>query len=101
MLKKTRFPRRTRSRKVHLQRANGVIHPRVEAVGAKKFGIVSVDCAKARSKWMLCDFYGKILIEPETVEHTQSGFQNAIAQLSVNCRLRQRDPAAGSRLLSN
>jgi len=25
------------------------------------------DCAK--SKWMLCDFYGKVIIEPTEVKH--------------------------------
>jgi transposase len=52
----------------------GVIGPRVQAVGPKHFGIVSVDCAKVRSKWMLADFYGQILFPPTEVEHTQAGF---------------------------
>lgn len=81
MSTRTRSRRHFPSRRRHVQKPNGVIHPRVEAVGASKYGIVSVDCAKARSKWMLCDFYGNILIAPETVEHTQGSFQNAIAQL--------------------
>ncbi|TWT64599.1 hypothetical protein [Allorhodopirellula solitaria] len=29
----------------------GVIQQRVEAVGPSHFGVVSVDCAKRRSKW--------------------------------------------------
>ena len=36
-----------------LQKPRGVIHPRVQKVGPEHFGIVAVDCAKARSKWML------------------------------------------------
>jgi hypothetical protein len=47
-----------------LGKPNGVIQPRVQAVGPERFGIVAVDCAKARSKWMLCDFYGNVLIPP-------------------------------------
>ncbi len=77
-----RTPRRRRSRSVNLiLKPRGVIHPRVQAVGPEHFGIVSVDCAKARSKWMLADFYGSILVEPTVVEHTRAGFDAAIAQL--------------------
>jgi hypothetical protein len=39
----------------------GVVQERVQKVGSERFGVVAVDCAKARSKWMLCDFYGKVL----------------------------------------
>jgi hypothetical protein len=35
-----------------------VLHPRVQQVGPEHFGIVCVDCAKARSKFLLADFYG-------------------------------------------
>jgi hypothetical protein len=41
---------------VVLGKPGGVIQPRVEAVGPRHFGIAAVDCGKARSKWMLCDF---------------------------------------------
>ena len=74
----------TRSRKrrggaaVYVHKPTGVIGPRVQAVGPERFGIVSVDCAKARSKWMLCDFYGCVLAPPTTVEHTRHGLQHAV-----------------------
>jgi transposase len=55
-----------------------VIHPRVQAVGPEHFGFVCVDCAKARSKMMLADFYGTVRIEPTIVEHNQSGFETAL-----------------------
>src|SRR5580658_2905658 len=58
-----------------LQKPRGIIHPRVQAVGPEHFGIVSVDCAKARSKWMLADFYGKVLVPPTSVEHTRNGLE--------------------------
>ena len=58
-----------------LGKANGVIQPRVQAVGPERFGIVAVDCAKARSKWMLCDFYGRVMIEPTVVEHQRTALQ--------------------------
>jgi len=64
-----------------LGKPKGVIQPRVQKVGPEHFGIVAVDCAKARSKWMLCDFYGKVLIPPTIVEHQQGALQAATAQL--------------------
>jgi len=56
--------RRSRGRRfvTTAHKPHGVIRPRVQRVGPEHFGIVSVDCAKARFKWMLCDFYGKVLI---------------------------------------
>jgi transposase len=57
-----------------IHKPRGVIAPRVQAVGPEHFGIVCVDCAKARSKWMLTDFYGRILVAATEVEHTQPCF---------------------------
>src|SRR3984957_12393682 len=64
-----------------LQKPSGVIHPRVQKVGPEHFGIVSVDCAKARSKWMLCDFYGNVLLPFTTVEHNRVALAAATTQL--------------------
>jgi transposase len=78
---------RSRSRKARkeffVQKPQGQITQRVQAVGPERFGIVSIDCAKARSKFLVCDFYGKVLIEPSKVEHTQSEFRDAIARIRV------------------
>ena len=64
-----------------IHKARGVISPRVQRVGPEHFGIVCVDCAKARSKWMLTDFYGRILVPPAEVEHTQACFASMIERL--------------------
>jgi len=64
-----------------LGKPKGVIQARVQAVGPERFGIVAVDCAKARSKWMLCDFYGKVLIPPTVVEHQRVALELATVQL--------------------
>lgn len=69
----------------HLGKPQGIIQPRVQAVGPERFGIVAVDCAKARSKWMLCDFYGRVLIPPTTVEHGRAQLQLATVQLREAC----------------
>ena len=70
-----------------VQKPQGTFTPRVQAVGPEHFGIVSVDGAKARSKFFLCDFYGNVLIEPTVLEHTQAAFRAALEQV----RAAQRD----------
>jgi transposase len=51
------------------------------AASPEHFGIVAVDSAKARSKWMLADFYGRVLVSPLEVEHTRTGLRKAVASL--------------------
>jgi transposase len=64
-----------------IAKPSGTLHPRVQKVGPEHFGIVAVDCAKARSKWMLADFYGHILIPPTVVEHDKRGFDAMITDI--------------------
>jgi len=59
----------------------GVLHPRVQQVGPEHFGIVCFDCAKARSKFLLADFYGRLLIAPTVVAHTRAELDAAVAQI--------------------
>ncbi len=61
-----------------IQKPQGAIHPRVQQVGPEHFGILSVDCAKARSKWMLTDFYGNVLVAPTQVEHNRLALELAV-----------------------
>lgn len=78
----TRRRTRSRSRRPYaLHKPRGTIHPRVQRVGPEHFGIVCIDCAKARSKWMLTDFYGKVLVPPTVVEHNQVALDAMIAQV--------------------
>jgi transposase len=81
-----RTPSRSRSRKSSrkpelIGKPRGVIHPRVQIVGPERFGIVSVDCAKARSKWMLADFYGNVFVPPTAVEHDRPALDAAVARI--------------------
>src|SRR5438309_11176412 len=86
----TRSRKRSSSRRLEvLQKPRGVIHPRVQKVGPEHFGIVSVDCAKARSKWMLCDFFGNVLLPPAEVEHQRLALDQAIVQLRQACATHQ------------
>jgi len=70
-------PRSKRS----LQKPNGVISPRVRKVGGEHFAIVCVDPAKHRSEWMMADYYGNLLIEPQTVEHQSVFFKAAVEMI--------------------
>jgi transposase len=64
-----------------LQKPSGLVHPRVQQVGPEHFAVVSVDCAKARSKWMFADFYGKVLVPPTFVGHNRVELEAAVAQV--------------------
>ena len=79
----TRFKSKKRRARRYLTIAkpSGSLHPRVQKVGPEHFGIVAVDCAKARSKWMLADFYGHVLIQPTVVEHNKRGFDSAVTEI--------------------
>src|SRR3954471_1003881 len=81
MATKVKSSGRKSRRYLDVAKPSGSLHPRVQKATPEHFGIVAVDCAKARSKWMLADFYGRILVEPTSVEHTRQGFQRAIAAL--------------------
>jgi transposase len=58
-----------------------VLHPRVQQVGPEHFGILCFDCAKARSKFLLADFYGRVLIPPTIVAHNRPDLDAAVAQV--------------------
>ncbi len=64
-----------------LGKPRGVLHPRVQQVGPEHFGILCFDCAKARSKFLLADFYGRLLIPPTTVAHNRPDLEAAVAQV--------------------
>jgi len=78
----TRTPKRSRMRRVNrVVKPQGTFHPRVQKVGPEHFGIVMVDCAKVRSKWMLADFYGNVRVPPTVVAHNRADLDAAITQL--------------------
>src|SRR6266853_1945638 len=78
---RSRRPKSSRRPSASVGKARGVLHPRVQQVGPEQFGIVCVDCAKVRSKFLLADFYGRLLIPPTTVCHTRPDLDAAIAQV--------------------
>jgi transposase len=64
-----------------LQKPNGVIGPRVQKVGGGRFAIVCIDPAKHRSEWMMADYFGNLLIEPQTLKHQAAFFKLAVQQI--------------------
>jgi transposase len=66
---------------VHKER--GAFHPRVQKVGPEHFGLVCIDCAKARSKFIVVDFYGTVLVPPATVEHQRPDLEVAIRSVQA------------------
>src|SRR5262249_52000836 len=73
--------RRRSSRFTSVAKPSGSLHPRVQKAQPEHFGIVAIDCAKARFKWMPADFTGRIPAPPPTAEQPRRGFQEAIAAL--------------------
>lgn len=84
--------RSRRSRKAQgflILKPQGKFTERIRAVGPEHFGIVSIDCAKARSKFLLCNFYGEVLIAPTVLPHTHGDFQVAIERIRRTMRDKQ------------
>src|SRR6516225_6807614 len=77
MMSTTRTRKRpsTRRPSVDVGKPRGVLHPRVQQVGPEHFGIVCFDPAKARSKFFLADFYGRVLIPPTQVDHNGPAYR--------------------------
>ncbi len=79
----SRTRKRPQSRRFDLSvgKPRGVLHPRVQLVGPENFGIVCFDCAKVRSKFLLADFYGRVLVPPTTVAHNRTDLEAALVQI--------------------
>jgi len=77
----TRARKRPAARRFEVGKPRGVLRPRVQQVGPEHFGIVCFDCAKLRSKFLLADFYGRVLVPPTTVAHNRPDLDAAVAQV--------------------
>jgi len=86
MVTRTKKRKSTGSKKRFIGKPNGQIQERVQAVGPEHLGIVAVDCAKRRSQWMLGNFYGKVIIEPTTVEQTTGALRMMTHSVSEVCQ---------------
>ena len=70
------------SRSRYIEKSGGLIKQRATQAGRQRFAVISVDCAKRRSKGMLSDFYGRIITESSIVEHTAGAFKAMITQIN-------------------
>jgi transposase len=78
-----------KSRRIfQVHKPNGQLNARVQAVGPERFGIVALDVAKRRSRWLLADFYGNVLVPPTTVEHERGALDAVVAQIRQAVRER-------------
>src|SRR5262249_15361447 len=79
----SRSVRRSRAGRYDTQVAKlrGVLHPRVQKVGPEHFGVVCFDPAKARSKFLVADFYGRVLVPPTYVDHNRPALEAAVARI--------------------
>lgn len=74
------------SKSRYIGKPTGTIQERVQIAGPENFGVVSVDCAKRRSKFMLCHFYGKVILEPTTVEHNAGALKVMVKLVADACK---------------
>jgi transposase len=86
----TKYSTRTKGKKTakrrYVGKPSGVIQQRVQDAGPQHFAIISVDCAKRRSKWMLCDYFGRLIVEPTVVEHNAGALRAMTQQASAACQ---------------
>lgn len=88
MVTKTKSTRKSKPgqrKRRYIGKPTGVIQQRVQEATPQRFGIVSVDCAKRRSKWLLCDYYGRVIVEPTTVEHNAGALTAMTQQVKIAC----------------
>lgn len=81
MAKNRKNRRSASSKQRFIGKPAGKIQERVEQAGPVHFGVIAVDCAKRRSKWMLCNFYGKVLVDATSVDHNRGGLQAMMQQI--------------------
>lgn len=86
MITRTKRRKSKNPRTRFVGKPGGQIQERVRVAGPERFGVVAVDCAKRRSKWMLCNFYGKVIIEPTCVEHTAGGLHEMTQLITKACQ---------------
>jgi len=80
MSKSRSQPRRRKTNFV--QKPNGALGPRVQAVGPERFGIVMVDVSKQRIQTQVCDFYGNEIVPFTVYEQSRSGCADCLRSIA-------------------
>jgi transposase len=89
MAKKRKGRRSSKAQPPFLHKPKGFFQDRVERAGPAHFGLACFDCHKEYTKWMFADFYGNILIPPQTLPHQRSALQDAVKLLKDTAQQRQ------------
>lgn len=79
-----RVPRRGPRRRFDTRKAHGAIDR--EGLRDDQIGVVSFDVGKARSMWAMIDFRDEVLITPQGLEHTRTGFDGCIRLIEEGIR---------------
>jgi transposase len=90
VMSKTRSQPRRRRRTNFVQKPNGSLAPRVQAVGPERFGIVMVDVSKERIQTQICDFYGNEIVPFTVYEQSRPGCEaclRSIQQVQADSRV--------------
>jgi transposase len=64
-----------------LHKPRGYFHDRVQRAGPDHFGLACFDCHKDYTRWMLADFFGKLLLPPQRLAHNRHALDDATRQL--------------------
>ena len=83
--KSTRRGAKGKPKRRYIGKPNGVIQQRVREAGPQRFAVISVDCAKRRSRWMLCDYFGRVIVEPTNVEHNSGALKAMVSLATAAC----------------
>ena len=89
-MSKSRSQPRRRRRTNFVQKPNGSLAPRVQAVGPERFGIVMVDVSKQRIQTQICDFYGNEIVPFTVYEQSRPGCEaclRSIRQVQAEARV--------------
>ena len=81
MAVRRRSKRRSSNRRAHVHKPAGSLSPRVQKVGPECFGMVCVDPHKGSSKWMMTDYYARILVPPTVLEHRGPQLRAAVEKI--------------------
>jgi transposase len=89
-MSKSRCQPRRRRRTNFVQKPNGSLAPRVQAVGPERFGITMVDVSKERIQTQICDFYGNETVPFTVYEQSRPGCAaclRSIEQVQADARV--------------
>ena len=83
---RTRNRRRRKRTLPKLKKAPNSLQPRIEEIGAEHFGVLAVDCAKARFQVLLGNFCGTVLMEPQEFDNSGPDLEHLVETVQHEVR---------------